>query len=155
MEAKKLRPSHRRGRSRSDGRQRYIYRAIFSRVWLRLCHNRTGGSSRHATLCGARCHTIAAGLNSSLTPADCILQHRSTSSPAVRKTGSKPPTAESASLRNAILHPGRCSASTSVSITWIGPPGESAAQSETVLSPGGRIFGPPAPAHAEEGPEEP
>ena len=50
------------------------------------------------------------------------------------------------SLRNAMLQPGMCSATSSESSTWIGPPGALATHSATGPSPGGGMFGPPTPA---------
>ena len=48
--------------------------------------------------------------------------------------------------RKAMLQPGRCSASRSVSRTWVGSPGALATQSAISPSPGGAMFGPPTAA---------
>ena len=46
-----------------------------------------------------------------------------------------------------MLHPGMCSATTSVSNTWLGPPGAAATHACTQLAAGGETFGPPTPAY--------
>ena len=69
----------------------------------------------------------------------------STSSPAIRNWGSKPPIASAPALRKAMLQPGMCSASRSETSTWIGPPGALATQSATAPSSGGGMLGPPTP----------
>ncbi len=45
-----------------------------------------------------------------------------------------------------MLQPGMCSATVSVSSTWLGPPGAAATQAWIQLAAGGEIFGPPTPA---------
>ena len=59
----------------------------------------------------------------SVQPRSWRRQQMSTSSPATRNCGSKPPTASRASFQNAMLQPGMCSAILSETRTWIGPPG--------------------------------
>src|SRR5439155_1170538 len=88
---------------------------------------------------------MAAGLNPSVQPLSCRRQHTSTSSPAMRNCESNPPIAWSAALRNAILQPGICSASTSESRTCVGPPGALATQPATFPAPAGAILAPPRP----------
>ena len=61
----------------------------------------------------------------------------STSSPAIRNCGSKPPIASSASRRKAMLQPGMCSATSSESSTWVGPPGACATRSRRVPASSG------------------
>ena len=73
----------------------------------------------------------------------------STSSPATRNCGSKPPIASRRIFRNAMLQPGMCSASRSESRTWIGPPGALATHCATGPSSGGGMFGPPMPTWSE------
>ena len=70
----------------------------------------------------------------------------STSSPATQYCGSKPPIASRLDFQNAMLQPGMCSAISSESSTWIGPPGAFATHSATSPSLGGGMFGPPMPA---------
>jgi hypothetical protein len=95
------------------------------------------------------CHTNAAGQKPIVPPACCSRQHTSTSSPATRNVGSKPPIASSAALRTDMLHPGTCSASVSLTSTWIGPPGALATHSATAPSPGGGMLGPPIATYDE------
>ncbi len=74
----------------------------------------------------------------------------STSSPAILNCGSKPPTASSASRRKAMLQPGMCSATSSESSTWIGPPGALRDALSTRPASSGTRLGPPMPAWSVE-----
>src|SRR5260370_42144631 len=76
-------------------------------------------------------------------------QQMSMSSPAARYCGSNPPSANSASRRNAMLQPAMCSATSSLISTWVGPPGDTATAAGIRLSSGGGKFGPPQAARPE------
>ena len=69
----------------------------------------------------------------------------STSSPALRNWGSNPLIASRASRRNAMLQPGMCSATWSLTRTCVGCPGAAATQAASQPSSGVR-FGPPTAA---------
>ncbi len=70
----------------------------------------------------------------------------STSSPAIRNCGSNPPIASRLAFQKAMLQPGMCSAISSESSTWIGPPGALATHSAVAPSSSGGMLGPPMPA---------
>ena len=88
---------------------------------------------------------MADGLKAITPPLVCKRQQKSTSSPALRYSVSNPPTLMNAQRWNAMLQPGMCSATTSVSSTWVGLPGAAATAACTQFTAGGEMFGPPTP----------
>src|SRR5437867_4339326 len=91
------------------------------------------------------CHTMAECEYAIRPPLSISLQHRSTSSPAVRNRESNPFTSISASFLKSMLHPGTCSALMSETRTGFGPPGACPIATIRQSSLGGGRFGPPTP----------
>src|SRR5262249_43796228 len=94
-----------------------------------------GGVPALSVRCGRRqagrvglvgCLPWAAGANAIWWPRSSRRQQTSPSSPAAMRGLWKPPISARAVLRTAMLQPGTCSALSSVSSTWSGPPGATA-----------------------------
>ena len=92
-------------------RRRCTSPATCARAAPRPCRSRAAAASRRAPSARRWCQTIARRVEAERPArAPGSRQQTSTSSPAARKTGSKPPIASSAARRNAMLQPGMCSA---------------------------------------------